>query len=214
MHKLSFDSKYFVPRKLDEIEKYEKMWLQRILSQEIAEGDLDLRENQFITDLGNIKEVRGSLDLSKSSIKSLSRLEKVEGNLNLYSFQIEDLGNLKYVGGSLNLFETPIKSLKNLEYVGGNLYLENSQIEDLGNLKYVGRSLNLLETPIKSLKNLEYVGGNLDLENSQIEDLGNLKYVGGWLCLNYTPLSKRFKFKEELEQYVRSKVKVKEGIYA
>jgi hypothetical protein len=62
MHKLSFNSKHFVPRKLDEIEKYEKIRLQRILSQEIIEGDLDLR---------NAREVKRSLDLSYSSTKIL-----------------------------------------------------------------------------------------------------------------------------------------------
>jgi hypothetical protein len=148
MHKLSFNSKYFIPRGFSETEKYEKMRLQRILSQEIIEGDLDLKNNQFITGLGNIKEVRGSLDLPKSSIKSLSRLERVEGHLNLFNSKIEDLGNFKYVGGYFNLFETPIKSLKNLEYVGGCLDLINSKIEDLGNLKYVGRDLYLDNTPL------------------------------------------------------------------
>jgi hypothetical protein len=174
MYKLSFNSKHFVPRKLDEIDKYEKIRLRRILSQEIIEGDLDLKNNQFITDLGNIKEVRGSLDLRNSSIKSLSKLEKVDKEL----------------------------------------YLAYSSIEDLGNLKYVGLDLWLENVSLKSLKNLEYVGRTLNLMNSQIEDLGNLKYVRNRLYLNNTPLSKRFKSKEELEQYVRSKVNVEGEIYA
>jgi hypothetical protein len=213
MHKLSFDSKYFIPRKLDEIDKYEKIRLQRILSQEIIEGDLVLSENPFITDLENIVEVKGSLDLSKSLIKSLSKLERVEGSLYLLHSQIEDLGNLKYVRCTFDASFTPIKSLKNLEYVGWNLDLSKSQIKDLGNLKYVGQDLFLTNTPLKSLKNLEYVKNNLVLSNTQIEDLGNLKYVGRDLYLNNTPLSKKFQSKEELEQYVRSKVNVEGEIY-
>jgi hypothetical protein len=148
LYKLSFNSKYFVPRKLDEIEKYEKTRFQRILSKEVIEGDLNLEDNKSITDLGNIKEVRGNLYLSKSSIKSLGKLERVEGELNLAITQIEDLGNLKYVGKGLLLFNTPIKSLKNLKYVGEWLHLSYSQIEDLGNLKYVGSHLWLNNTPL------------------------------------------------------------------
>jgi hypothetical protein len=214
MHKLSFNSKHFIPRKLDEIEKYEKIRLQRILFQEIIEEDLNLYRNQNIVDLGNIREVRGYLGLQESSIKSLSKLERVEGELYLSYSQIEDLGNLKYVGQDLSLFDTPLKSLKNLEKVGGRLDLKNSQIEDLGNLKYVERYFSAYNTSLKSLKNLEKVGRWLDLEDSQIEDLGNLNYVGGDLYLINTPLSKKFQSFKKLEQYVRSKVEVKGYIYA
>jgi hypothetical protein len=173
MYKLPFNSKYFIPRKLDEIEKYEKIRLQRILSQEIIEGDLDLYSNKFITDLGNIKEVRGNLDLYYSSIKSLSKLERVDGWTGLAGSKIEDLGNLKFVGGSLSLFGASPKSLKNLETVKGSLILSHSQIEDLGNLKYVEQGL----------------------------------------ILTNTLLSKKFRSKEELKQYIRSKVEVKGEIY-
>ena len=129
MHKLSFNSKHFIPRGFEETEKYEKMRLQRILSQEIIEGHLDLSENQFITDLGNIKEVRGDLILSHSSIKSLSKLERVRGSLDLDNSKIEDLGNLKYVGRYLWLHNTPLskrfKSQKELEqYVRSKVNVE------------------------------------------------------------------------------------------
>jgi hypothetical protein len=154
MHKPLFNSKHFIPRGFDETEKYKRVKLQHILFQKIIEGDLDLSENPFITDLENIVEVKGSLDLSKSLIKSLSKLERVEGNLDLYRSQIKDLGNLEYVGGSLNLV------------------------------------------------------------NTQIKDLGNLKYIGGHFWLNNTPLSRKFQSKEELEQYIRSKVNVEGKIYA
>jgi Leucine-rich repeat (LRR) protein len=169
MHKLSFNSKHFIPRKLDEIDKYEKVRLQRILSQEIIERDLDLYNNQFIVDLGNIKEVRGDLILSYSSIKSLGKLERVEGELDLSYSQIEDLGNLKYVGRSLWPNSTPIKSLKNLEFVGGWLDLSYLHIEDLGNLKYVGEDLWLYNTPLskrfKSWEELEqYVRSKVNVE--------------------------------------------------
>jgi hypothetical protein len=169
MHKLSFNSKHFIPRKLDEIDKYEKMWLQKTLSQEVIEGDLDLSNNKFITDLGNIREVGGYLDLRNSSIKSLSKLEKVEGRLDLEDSQIEDLANLKYVGRYFSAYNTPLKSLKNLEYVGGHLSLTSSQIEDLGNLKFVGGDLYLVNTPLskkfQSLEELErYIRSKVEVK--------------------------------------------------
>jgi hypothetical protein len=51
LYELLFNSKYFILRKLNEIDKYGKIRLRRILSQEIIEGNLDLKNNQFIANL-------------------------------------------------------------------------------------------------------------------------------------------------------------------
>lgn len=173
MYKLSFDN-IFIPRKLNKIEEEEKQKIQLLLQREVIDGDLDLSENKFIKDLGNVKIVNGCLNLHKSSVQSLS--------------------NLRYVERFLELGKSAIQSLGNLEYVGGSLWLNN--------------------TSIRSLNNLGYVGRDLDLRNTQIQDLGNLKHVGGNLFLYNTPLLKQFSNKQELEQYIRSKVEVKGDIYA
>jgi len=129
-NKLSFNN-IFIPRRIDEIEEKEKKKIQKILQQEIIEGDLDLQRINWIEDLGNIKEVKGYLYLYNSSIKSLGNLERVEGSLDLESTPIQSLGNLHYVGGYLYLQNTPIQSLGNLEYVRKDLYLQNTPLSKL-----------------------------------------------------------------------------------
>jgi hypothetical protein len=143
----------------------------------------------------NLEYAFCSLNLKNTPIKSLGKLKRVDGYLDLSNSQIEDLGDLEEVGWILYLKNTPIKSLGKLKRVGGSLYLYNSQIEDLGNLEEVRGDLHLENTPIKSLGKLKRVGGSLDLSNSQIEDLGDLEEVGLSLHLENTPIKSLGKLK-------------------
>ena len=112
-----------------------------------------LNRNKF-----NGFELDGDLDLSELDVKDIERILNevviVTGNLDLFNItRIKSLGRLEKVGGKLDLFKTSIKSLKNLVSVGGSLDLTASSIEDLDKLKSVGGSLNLFNTPLgKKLK--------------------------------------------------------------
>jgi hypothetical protein len=165
---------------------------------------------KFLESQGNPRySIGGDLNLSRSGIKSLGNLVRVEGNLDLYGNEsFQSLGNLEYVGGYLDLRLSDIKSLGNLEYVGGNLDLWRTDIETLGNLNYVGGWLDLRRTDIKTLGKLEYVGDGLDLFNCKnLKSLGDLKYVGGDLVLISTPLSEKY-----TEEEIRDMVEVVEDI--
>jgi hypothetical protein len=90
----------------------------------------------------HVVEVDGDIMLELTNLKSLGRLKKVSGNLNLLGFQIEDLGNLESVRDYLYIFETPIESLGKLKSVGLTFDLRFTRnLETLGNLEYVGSDL-------------------------------------------------------------------------
>jgi hypothetical protein len=166
-------------------------------------GDLNLEESD-IKSLGKLVRVEGNLDLmSCKNLVSLGGLEYVGGYLDLRDTKIEILGNLNYVGGWLDLRRTDIKTLGNLNHVGGDLDLESCQnLESLGNLKSVAGYFNLrLCKNLQSLGDLKHVGSWLDLGGTRIETLGNLKYVGSHLFLRYTPLSEKYT-KEEIRNMV------------
>jgi hypothetical protein len=140
----------FIPRNIEARQIKAKQKTLKLLDQEIIEGDLDLSELNYITNLGNIKKVTGDLDLRNTKITSLpSGLE---------------------VGGYLGLSNTPITSLPNDLKVGGNLGLSNTPITNLPNNLKVGGSLYLIDTPITSLPSDLKVGGNLYLRNTPIAD--------------------------------------------
>jgi hypothetical protein len=67
------------------------------------------------------------LDLKKTPIKSLGKLKRVGGSLDLSYSQIEDLGDLEEVGWDLYLKNTPIKSLGKLKRVGRHIYISRGQ---------------------------------------------------------------------------------------
>ena len=64
----------------------------------IIKGNLNLSYSS-IKSLGEITEVKGNLDLQGSSIKSLGKLIKVTGDLNLCDCEnLKDFGKLKQIG--------------------------------------------------------------------------------------------------------------------
>jgi len=103
-----------------------------------VDGYLFIDPDSQIEDSGDLEEVRGDFDPHLSPIKSLRKLRKVGGSLNLFRCEIENLGDLEEVGGDLDLRYTTITSLGKLKRVGGSLFLSDSQIEDLGYLEEVG----------------------------------------------------------------------------
>ena len=140
---------------------------------------------KFLESQGNPKySIGGDLNLSRSGIKSLGNLVRVEGHLDLYGNEsLQSLDKLKHVGSWLNLLYCKnLKSLGDLEYVGGGL--------DLASCKN-----------LQSLGDLRYVGGYLDLRDTKIETLGNLNYVDGWLDLRRTPSSKKYT-EEEIREMI------------
>ena len=113
--------------------------------------------------------INGNVDLSKSQIKELKYLVKVEGYLYLRNTSITELPLLSTVGGYLDLYNTPIKSLPMLKTVGGDVYLKDTQITELPLLTTVRSDLNLNYTPIKSLPMLSTVEGDLYLRGTPLE---------------------------------------------
>ena len=63
-------------------EKY-KQKIFRLLQQQVIEDNLDLNGLDFITDLGNVKLVKGNLWLQNTEITSLPFGLEVRGNLGL-----------------------------------------------------------------------------------------------------------------------------------
>ena len=92
-------------------------------------GNLNLSNNEDVTDLNNLMSVEGYLDLGGTPIISLGNLESIGGGLDLRFSKIESLGNLKTVGGYLDLTATPIskkyteKEIRQMVNVGTNIYI-------------------------------------------------------------------------------------------
>lgn len=64
-----------------------------------------------------------SSSAGQPKLKSLGKLEKVNGEVYLRRSNISDLGALSYVNGKLNLRDTPINNLGFLKFVGGDFFL-------------------------------------------------------------------------------------------
>jgi hypothetical protein len=104
-------------------------------------GDVDLRDRQDISDLGNLIGVVGNLWLLWSSIESLGDLQFVDGDLSLWGCKkIKTLGKLKKVEGGLSLSYSSIQSLGELEFVGEDLVIISTNIppSELNNVNVVG----------------------------------------------------------------------------
>jgi hypothetical protein len=161
-------------------------------------GTLDLTGSQ-ISHLDFI-EVAGSLWATGSSLKSLQRLQHVNGYMHLDLTDIESLPLLKYIGGDLQAQKSELSSAPQLERVMGNVYLRKSKIHSLPRLRYVGGSFHgqnswkLEKIPalervmgsfsvpfrIKELNALTYVGEDFIVPNmSQLESVPVLEEIGG-----------------------------------
>ena len=90
-------------------------------------GHLNIDE---IEDLGDLKIVKSHFWYSGKKLKTLNKLERVNGELNLRYSNVKSLGNLKKVNKKLTLRDSKIENLGLLEYVGGDLYLPK-RLEDI-----------------------------------------------------------------------------------
>lgn len=117
-----------------------------------VKGHLNLDDS--IEDLGDLNFIKTDLwcNSETSLLKTLGKLKRVDGDINLRYSNIESLGNLNVVGGKLILRDTKITDLGNLKFVGGDLYLparfkdiELSEIEVKGKIRFwnnIGESKN------------------------------------------------------------------------
>jgi len=159
----------FVPRNIDKREeerkKQELVRIKKITSQKIWKTDLDLRDNEYLTDLSNLEIVEGDLDLNScTNLLSLGNLEVVEGDLDLFKCEnLTSLGNLKVVRGGLHLSHCQnLTSLGNLEVVEGDLDLFKCEnLISLGNLKIVGRDLYSSYSGINYIPENVIIGGSI-----------------------------------------------------
>ena len=144
-------------------------------------GDVDLRDRQDISDLGNLVGVKGDLILANSSIESLDELEFVEGIFSLYDCQnIKTLGKLKRVEGYLWLSRSSVESLGELQFVGYLTLWRCKNIKTLGKLIKVENELNLSGSSIESLGDLEFVGENLCVRETNVpqSEIDKVNVVG------------------------------------
>ena len=105
-------------------------------------GEVNLRDRQDISDLGNLVGVEGYLYLSYSSIVSLGELEFVGKDLWLGACKnIKTLGKLKKVGGDLSLSYSSIQSLGELEFVGEDLLIRYTNIpqSEINKVEVIGK---------------------------------------------------------------------------
>jgi hypothetical protein len=133
------------------------------------------------------KLIPGSLFIrGRYGIKSLGRIEQINGDLGFSECELESLGQLKVVKGSVwtaqsGVHYTKLKTLSPLFEVGGDCNLKMTPIETLGTLKRVEGNLNLRNTFVEDIGDLEYVGGNvllskhLDLDFSKVDVKGKFR---------------------------------------
>lgn len=106
--------------------------------------------------------------------------------------RIKTLGRIELINGSLGLDEIKIENLGDLEQIMGDLWFSGSdefkrrgfKLRTLNPLKRVGGNVSIRGRSVTSLGTLNYVGGNLSLRFSGVKNLGSLKYVGGNLLVS------------------------------
>ena len=97
-------------------------------------GEMVVGKQNNIISLGNIKRVK-ALGLVNSNVTDLGKLERIDGNADLYNTKFESFGNLKYIGGNVNFADRwaierkpvtlELKDLGKLEYIGGYAHINN-----------------------------------------------------------------------------------------
>ena len=90
----------------------------------------------------------------------------IEGDVELYDFDITKLEYLVKVEGKLDLRRTPIKLLPMLSYVGASLDLYGSQIKSLPDGLSVGGFLDLGDTPLSEVTTIEELRDTIKVKKS------------------------------------------------
>jgi hypothetical protein len=104
----------------------------------VIDGDADFECYPEITDLGNLKKIRGWAYFRDSQIQSLGNLKTIGGFAYFKNSQVQSLGNLQTIGGDANFQNSQVQCLGNLQTIGGYADFRNSQIQSLGNLQTIG----------------------------------------------------------------------------
>lgn len=174
----------------------------------IIEYDLIIDSHFPITDLSplsDLREVKGTLKIIKTSMETLRGLENLESvGLELYIFNtnlknLSHLQNLTHIGGNIEIFSNAVledvNGLQNVRNFNAALQISNSQIKNLNILNdattleqiYITENHELLT--IDGLQNVETITGNVDIfynENLHtINGLGSIISIGGSLFLDY-----------------------------
>jgi len=125
----------FQPRNIGKRnEEIRDSMLKKLIPNEIHEGHLNLTNNEHLTSLGKLKEVKGNLYLSGcKNLEDLGNLEKVYGGLYMNGCsKILSLDKLRCVDGPLMLFLMPkLKDLGNLKEVRGRVYISKTTIKKI-----------------------------------------------------------------------------------
>jgi hypothetical protein len=176
---------YIIINKSDESEKYQiHLEKKEFMNKNDERFDLNkfIKENDDIGDLfDNLFEHRINKYIVNGSV----------GDLNLSEMTIKTLGKLQKVGGNLNLNDcTSLKELGNLESVGRNLYLEGcTSLTSLGYLEKVGGDLVLGDcSTLISLGKLETAAGPIYIENTPLQAM----YESGELEERYPKFKEKF----------------------
>lgn len=131
---------------------------------------------EFVTSLGRLQSIEGSLSLpGNSTLVDLGDLDIIEGSLDASGAKcLKTLGNLHHVEGSVNICGAPVTSLGRLSYVGRHLDACLSSLADLGKLRHVGGTLDLRSSRVTSLGILSRVGDYIDLRDTSVCHPGNM----------------------------------------
>ncbi len=136
-------------------------------------------EASKVESLGPLEIVYGKKLMDKFGPITTIHHQSVYLGITIKNSKIKSLGKLRKVYGSIDL-NPHITSLENIEFLGSNLYLVNSRLESLGNLKKVDGILNLEDDvarcKLTSLGNLQKAR-RLYINSNSLQDLGDLEEV-------------------------------------
>lgn len=138
-----------------------------------------------LTNLGNVKEIWGELDIETAKLTSLGKVENVWGDIQMTgNTNLKSFGELKRVGGSVFLDNSKIKSLGKIENIEKSLYLNDSEVEDLGELTSIGKSIFFTGSRVTSTGKLKTIGSQVDFSGSQVSSIEGIEYIGGKAWFN------------------------------
>lgn len=161
-------------------------------------GDIICRDLKSLDKFKGLTSVKGNLDLvgTYKDVDGLSNLEKIDGNLNMFSNELTNVNgfkNLKEAKGNFSIrggLEN-IDGLINLKEIEGSVYLSSRSLINLDgfiNLKEVGGKFSVQGdslTSVKGLSNLTSVGDNISEKERRFSIFSrNLKDITGIGNLN------------------------------
>ena len=182
---IRFNHEIIVLQKLIAFESLPKN--KRILNGDIRlAGVAGLESNSNSITLPNGLQIKGSLNVSWTSITSLPEDLKITGNLNCAFTKITSLPKGLVVIGDINMAGTNIKSLPDDMQIKGSLSLRLSKVTSLPEGLHVRKALDLSQSDITSLPDGLKVGESLSLQYTSVTSLPDDLEVGESLHLDGT----------------------------